>query len=163
MIPMLMNDIKEKNSAQLELMFGLVQLEYRFFFFFFWGGGGGQVPYFVFHIVWLWLDCIPKISFLACLEVPQKFVRVVVGGGWWWWLRVNLVIALAQLQPSLGQAEQYFIRQQLHTDIEQTHRNKTSQKTIGKPKTNPCLRIPSCQPCIQEKLLRSAPNQAFKN
>ena len=31
-----------------------------------------------FYLVRLWLGCIPKISFLACLEVPQKFVWVVV-------------------------------------------------------------------------------------
>ena len=60
---------------------------------------GGQVTLifsFIFYLVRLWLGCIPKISFLACLEVPQKFVWVVGGGWWWWWLRVNLVIAFGK-------------------------------------------------------------------
>jgi hypothetical protein len=34
------------------------------------------------YLVRLWLGCIPKFSFLACLEVPQKFV-------WWWWVVVE--------------------------------------------------------------------------
>ena len=71
-------------------MFGLVELEYR--------GGGCQVTlnfFFIFYLVRLWLGFIPKISFLACLEVPKKFVW------WWWWFRVNSVIAfgLALAQP----------------------------------------------------------------
>jgi hypothetical protein len=61
------------------------------------GGGGGRgevnlIFVFIFYLVRLWLGCIPKISFIACLEVPYKFVWV--GGGW---LRANLVIALAEL------------------------------------------------------------------
>ena len=77
-------------------MFGLVELEYSWFFFDFFFGGGVN-PYFfllLFYLVRLWLGCIPKISFIACLEVPKKFVWwwwwVVVGGGWF---RVNSVIA----------------------------------------------------------------------
>jgi hypothetical protein len=83
--------MRVKNSAQLELMFGLVQFEYSL------GGGGLTLNFFfIFYLVRLWLGCIPKISFLSCLEVPKKFVWlvvvvvVVVGG---WWLRVNSVIA----------------------------------------------------------------------
>ena len=67
-------------------------------YFFFEGGQVTLIFSFIFYLVRLWLGCIPKISFLACLEVPQKFVWVVVGGGGGgggWWLRVNLVIALA--------------------------------------------------------------------
>ena len=48
------------------------------------GGGGGEVTisfFFIFYLVSLCLGCIPKISFVACLEVPQKFV--------WWWLGVE--------------------------------------------------------------------------
>ena len=51
---------------------------------------GGQVTlifFFILYLVRLWLGCIPKISLIACLEVPQKFVWVGGGGGWW--LRVN--------------------------------------------------------------------------
>ena len=63
-----------QNSAQLELMFGLIELEYRFR-----GGGSGNPNFFfIFYLVRLWLGCIPKISLIACLEVPQKFVWVVV-------------------------------------------------------------------------------------
>ena len=50
----------------------------------------GQVTlgfFFIFSLVRLWLGCIPRISFLGCLEVPEKFV---------WWvvceLRSKLVI-----------------------------------------------------------------------
>ena len=35
----------------------------------------------------------------------------------WWWLRVNLVLALAELQPRLGQAEQQKFEQNLHLHI----------------------------------------------
>ena len=35
-----------------------------------------------FHLVGSKWGCIPKLSFLGCLEVPQKFS---VGGWWWWW------------------------------------------------------------------------------
>ena len=53
-------------------------------------GGVTLILFFIFYLVRLCLGCIPKISFIACLEVPQKLVWwVVVGGG----LRVNLVIA----------------------------------------------------------------------
>ena len=80
-------------------MFGLVELEYSLVFLcfvcvFFWGEGGGvQVTlffFFIFYLVRLWLGGIPKISFLACLEVPKKFVWGWVGGVWF---RVNSVIA----------------------------------------------------------------------
>ena len=37
----------------------------------------------MFDLVRLWLGCIPKISFIVCLEVPQKFVWWVGGGGGW--------------------------------------------------------------------------------
>ena len=54
------------------------------------GGGVTLILFFIFYLVRLCLGCIPKISFIACLEVPQKLVWwVVVSGG----LRVNLVIA----------------------------------------------------------------------
>jgi hypothetical protein len=43
--------------------------------------GGGPYFFFIFYLVRLWLGCIPIISFLAFLEVPQKFVWWV-GGGW---------------------------------------------------------------------------------
>ena len=59
------------------------------------GVGGGLVTisfFFIFYLVSLCLDCIPKISFVACLEVSKKFVWWVGGGGGWW-LRGNLVIA----------------------------------------------------------------------
>jgi hypothetical protein len=55
-------------------MFGLVDMEYI-------GGESGN-PYFFFisYLVILWLGFIPKISFLACLEAPKKFVWVGGGG-----------------------------------------------------------------------------------
>ena len=48
---------------------------------------GGQVTisfFFIFYLVSLCLGCIPKISFVACLEVPKKFVWWVGGGGGAW-------------------------------------------------------------------------------
>ena len=62
---------KPENSVQLELMFGLVELEFRYFFnlnFFF--RGVVLIIFFVFYLVWLMLDCIPKMGFITCLEVP---------------------------------------------------------------------------------------------
>ena len=50
-------------------------------------GVGGQVTisfFFIFYLVSLCLGCIPKISFVACLEVSKKFVWWVGGGGGWW-------------------------------------------------------------------------------
>ena len=49
------------------------------------GRGGIQVTiifFFIFLLVRLWLGCIPKISFHGYLEVPQKFLGLVVGGVW---------------------------------------------------------------------------------
>jgi hypothetical protein len=68
-------------------MFGLVELELE--------GGVTPIVFFAFLLVWLILGSMPKISFVLCLKVPQKFVWVVVGGGWWWWSTANLLIALA--------------------------------------------------------------------
>jgi hypothetical protein len=87
-------EIIKQNSAQLELIFGLVE-------------GGCQLTlyfFFIFYLVRLWLVFIPKFSVLNCLDVPKKFVWV---GGWvlvGGWLRVNLVIAfgLALAQPWLS-------------------------------------------------------------
>ena len=42
--------------------------------------------FFIFYLVTLCLGCVPKISFIGCLEVPQNLCR---GGGG---LRANLVI-----------------------------------------------------------------------
>jgi hypothetical protein len=68
--------LEGENSAQLELMFGLVELGFR-------GCQATLNLFFIFYLVSLWLGFIPKISFLACLVVPKKFVWwVVVGGGW---------------------------------------------------------------------------------
>jgi hypothetical protein len=61
-------------------------------------GGPGNLNFvFIFYLVRLWLGCIPKISFLACLEVPKTFVWwwwvvMVVGGDGGGWFRVNSVI-----------------------------------------------------------------------
>jgi hypothetical protein len=55
------------DSAQLESMFGLVELKYSL-----------RDSFFIFYLFRLWLGCIPKISFLACLKVPKKFLWVVV-------------------------------------------------------------------------------------
>ena len=33
----------------------------------------------IFLLVWIMLGCMPKINFLTCLEVPTKFLWVVVG------------------------------------------------------------------------------------
>jgi hypothetical protein len=81
------NGNRSKNSAKLELMFGLVELGFRFLLYFicflFWVGGSVTLYFFfIFYLVRLWLGFIPKISFLACLVVPKKFVWVVlvVGG-----------------------------------------------------------------------------------
>ena len=63
-------EIIKKNSAQLELIFGLVE-------------GGCQLTlyfFFIFYLVRLWLVFIPKFSVLNCLDVPKKFVWVGVGG-----------------------------------------------------------------------------------
>ena len=46
---------------------------------FFLGGEVTLILFFIFYLVRLWLGCIRKISLLACLVVPQKFV-------WWWWV-----------------------------------------------------------------------------
>ena len=55
------------------------------------GVGGGRkltlIVFFIFYLVRLWLGCIPRISFVTCLEVPEKFLWVG-GGGWWWWVVV---------------------------------------------------------------------------
>ena len=73
-----------KNSAQLELMFGLVELEFRFFSFIFYLVWlmfglvelefrlGGLTLFFliIFYLVWLMLGCIPEIGVVTCLEVP---------------------------------------------------------------------------------------------
>ena len=87
-------EIIKKKSAQLELIFGLVE-------------GGCQLTlyfFFIFYLVRLWLVFIPKFSVLNCLDVPKKFVWV---GGWVLvagWLRINLEIAfgLALAQPWLS-------------------------------------------------------------
>ena len=34
------------------------------------GGGGTLIVYLIFYLVRLLLGCIPKISFVTCLEVP---------------------------------------------------------------------------------------------
>ena len=52
-----------KNSAQLELMFGLVELEFRL-------GGLTLFSLIIFYLVWLMLGCIPEIGVVTCLEVP---------------------------------------------------------------------------------------------
>ena len=69
-----------------QLIFGLVELEYRYCFSIelAWGEGGSNPNFFffIFYLVRLWLGCIPRISSVACLEVPQKFV--------WWSVRVQV-------------------------------------------------------------------------
>ena len=45
---------------------------------------------------------VQNFSFLARLEVAEKFVVVVVVVGWWWWLRPSLGF-------SFSQAEQYML------------------------------------------------------
>jgi hypothetical protein len=34
------------------------------------GGGSPNIVFFILYLIRLWLGCIPKISFIACLEVP---------------------------------------------------------------------------------------------
>ena len=83
------NNIHE-NSAQLELVFGLVEFEFIFFF----GGGRGN-PQFFLHT---WRCTLPG----SALKVP-------LGGGWWvggWWLeseysdRLWLSFSLAFAKPN---------------------------------------------------------------
>ena len=76
--------VKKLYAAQL--MFGLVELKYRYLFRieFAWGGEVTLFFSFIFYLVRLWLGCIPRISFVTCLKVPEKFLWVV--GGWWWWV-----------------------------------------------------------------------------
>ena len=57
-----------KNSAKLELMIGLDEID--FFFFVGLGGVLTQVFFFIFYLVWFMLSYIPEIGFVTCLEVP---------------------------------------------------------------------------------------------
>ena len=70
------NEYNDQNSAQLELMFGLVELDLRFGDSggFFWGGGRVGGFFFIFHLVGLSLCCTLKCGFVSCLEVPKKFL-----------------------------------------------------------------------------------------
>jgi hypothetical protein len=71
---------KQQNSAQLSLCsawLSWIWIKYRI-----GSGSGNPIFLLIFYLVRLWLGCTPKISLIACLEVPQKFVWwVVVGGG----------------------------------------------------------------------------------
>ena len=55
----------KKKSAHLELIFGLIELEFRF------GGGGGEDHNFCIHILSSLVNFrLHKIGFVTCLEVP---------------------------------------------------------------------------------------------
>ena len=69
------------NSAQLELMFGLVELEYILFFV-----GGGVTLHILSSLIMVRLFTENQLS-----SLPVSASKVCVVGGWWW-LRANLVI-----------------------------------------------------------------------
>ena len=80
-----------------------------------------RISSFIFYLVRSWLVCIPKISFIACLEVPQKFVQ------WWWrWWRMNLVIPFgSSSSTSHNQFSSWPFSLTFVTGLVKVHQNKS--------------------------------------
>jgi hypothetical protein len=77
--------IKDKNSAQLELMFGSVELSLDFFFF-----------YLLLLLLFFFIFFMRLYTEKPLSSLPEIASKVCEVGGWWWWLWVNLVIAFGE-------------------------------------------------------------------